>query len=94
MIADLRMDYSLLEITNPFWSLIEIVDHRSLSPEIMVLLIVLPVTAGCVFLANLPSVVAAVRHVRIAKPVRVAEEDEFFELQRHPPQPIIDPLAD
>jgi hypothetical protein len=94
MIADLRMGYSLLEITNPFWSLIEIVEHRSLSPEMVVLLIVLPATAGCVLLANLPSVVAAVRHVRIAKPVRVAEEDEFFELQRHPPQPIIDPLAD
>ncbi|HXT59541.1 MAG TPA: hypothetical protein VN699_12950, partial [Pirellulales bacterium] len=94
MIADLRMDYSLLEITNPFWSLIEIVEHRSLSPEMVVLLVVLPVTAGCVLLANLPSVVAAVRQVRIAKPVRVAEEDEFFELQRHPPQPIIDPLAD
>jgi len=41
--------------------------------------------AVVVLLANLPSVVAAVRHVRIAKPRRVAEEDAFVESQRAPP---------
>jgi hypothetical protein len=94
MIADLRNDYSLLEISNPFWTLEEILEHRSLTPEVLAALIVLPVVAAFVFLGNLPSVVTAVRHVRIAKPRRVVEEDELLELQRNPPQPIIDPLAD
>lgn len=94
MIADMRDSYSLLEISNPFWTLEEIITHRSLSPETTVAAFVLPIVAGLVFLANLPSVAAAVRQVRIAKPKRVADEDEFLELQRHPPQPIIDPLAD
>ena len=94
MIADMRDSYSLLEISNPFWTLEEILTHRSLSSETAVAMIVLPIAAALVFLANLPSVVTAVRQVRIAKPKRVAEEDEFLELQRHPPQPIIDPLAD
>ncbi|HUY88775.1 MAG TPA: hypothetical protein VMV10_08585 [Pirellulales bacterium] len=94
MIADMRDDYSLLEISNPFWTLEEILTHRSLSPETTIVVFVLPIVAGLVFLGNLPSVVAAVRQVRIAKPQRVAEEDELFELQRHPPQPVIDPLAD
>jgi hypothetical protein len=95
MMVDLRRDYSLIEISNPFWSLIEVVEARSgPTPEVIVLLLVLPVVAAVVFLANLPSVVSAVRQVRIAKPQRVAEEDQFIELQRNPPQPIIDPLAD
>lgn len=94
MIADMRNDYSLLEITNPFWTLEEIIEHRSLTPEVTVALLILPFVAGIVFLGNLPSVVTAVRQVRIAKPRRVAEEDEMLELERNPPQPVIDPLAD
>jgi len=94
MIADMRNDYSLLEITNPFWTLEEIIEHRSITPEVTVALFVLPLVAGVVFLVNLPSVITAVRHVRIAKPRRVAEEDEMIELERNPPQPVIDPLAD
>jgi hypothetical protein len=46
---------------------------------------VVTVVAAIVFLSNLPSVVAAVRHVRIAKPRRVTEEDAFVESQRAPP---------
>ena len=94
MIADLRNDYSVLEITNPFWTLEEILEHRTLSFDVMVALCVLPIVAGLVFLANLPSVVTAVRQVRVAKPKRVAEEDAEIELALHPPQPVIDPLAD
>lgn len=94
MIADLRNDYSVLEITNPFWTLEEIIEHRTFSSDVMIALFALPIVAGLVFLANLPSVVTAVRQVRIAKPKRVAEEDAEIELALHPPQPVIDPLAD
>ncbi len=94
MLVDLRQDYSLIEISNPFWSLAEVLNAKVATAEIIALVIFLPVVAATVFLANLPSVVAAVRQVRSAKPQRVAEEDDLLELQRHPPQPIIDPLAD
>lgn len=68
--------YSLLQITNPLWTMVELGEpHKALPPEIDVLLIALPAAAALVLLLNLPAVVAEVRQVRIAKPVRVAEED-------------------
>lgn len=94
MMVDLRQDYSLIEISNPFWTLAEAVDARGLTGEVVAMLAILPIVAVAVFLANLPSVIRAVRQVRVAKPQRVAEEDELMELERHPPQPVIDPLAD
>ncbi len=79
-------DYSLLQITNPFWSCVEIFDHRNLPPETPVLLVVVPLAALAVFVMNLPAILKEVRHVRIEKPTRVAEEDEQIEAALHPCQ--------
>lgn len=93
MMVDLRRDYSLIEVSNPFWSLVEVIEAKALTGEVVALLTILPIVAAIVFLANMPSVINAVRQVRIARPKRVVEEDELVELERHPPQPVIDPLA-
>ncbi len=68
--------YSLLHITNPFWTVVEVVHpFRALPTEISVLLVALPAAAGLVLLLNLAAVVAEVRQVRIARPTRLVEED-------------------
>ena len=67
--------YSLVQISNPFWSLVEIADKQTITGEMQVLIIVLPLAALLVVLANLPYVVAEVRQVRVAPPPRVVEED-------------------
>jgi hypothetical protein len=82
------MDYSLLQITNVFWTLAHIADRSGLPAEAPVLLILVPSMAGIVFLLNLPEIVRSVREVRIAKPGRVAEEDVAEAVRRHPPEPI------
>lgn len=89
MTPGLRDDYALIEISNPIWTLVELGDQGSLTFEMVTVLFLLPPAAALVFLFNLPGVVAAVRHVRIAKPRRVAEEDALLEaLHAPPPQPV------
>ncbi|HVX13141.1 MAG TPA: hypothetical protein VHC22_18295 [Pirellulales bacterium] len=85
MTPEIRRDYSLIEISNPFYSLVEVLDERGFGFEVNVLLTVVPVAAGFVFLLNLPGVVSAVNQVRIAQPKRVREEDAELEAQRAPP---------
>jgi len=70
-----RTEYSLLQMSNPFWTLAEMTDSTTLPIEAWTLVFVLPVAAIFVFALNLPSVMREIRHVRIAKPARVAEED-------------------
>jgi hypothetical protein len=85
MTPDVRRDYSLIEISNPFYSLAEVLDARDFTFEVSVLLGVVPLAAAFMFLLNLPAIVVAVNQVRIAKPKRVAEEDAAIEAQRAPP---------
>lgn len=88
MSAQLRgAGYSFLQITNPFWTLVHIVDRWALPPETPVLLTIIPLAALIVFVVNLPAVAAEVRHVRIAKPRRIAEEDAQLSAESAPPVP-------
>ncbi len=48
-----------------------------------ILLMLVPM-AILLFLANLPSMAAEVRHVRIAKPLRIAQEDALAAAQKAP----------
>jgi hypothetical protein len=81
--------YSLLQITNPLWTMTEVGSPNGTLPaEIGVLLIALPVAAALVLFLNLPAVVAEVRQVRIAKPARVAEEDSLRTAADVPAQPV------
>lgn len=75
MTPELRNDYSLIEISNPFYSLAEVIDSNYFSFAVVSLLTVIPLAAAVVFLLNLPATISAVSQVRIAKPERVAEED-------------------
>jgi hypothetical protein len=67
--------YSLLEITNPVWTLATVAGGTIINSDMSVLIVVLSIAATGVLLANLPSVVAEVRNVRIARPIRVVDED-------------------
>ncbi|HUT88639.1 MAG TPA: hypothetical protein VMY37_04035 [Thermoguttaceae bacterium] len=80
--------YSLLHISNPFWTLIHVGSDSTLPMDTSLLLVVLPFAALVVFLLNLPGVVREVRHVRIAKPERVAAEDAELAAVKAPPEPV------
>ncbi len=67
--------YSLIQMPNPFWTLVRVVDSSALPAETPTLMIALPLLALLVFALNLPGVAREVRHVRVARPSRVAEED-------------------
>jgi len=89
MSPDLRgASYSLLHITNPFWSAGQAVDRGSVSADTWTLLTIVPPIALIVFGLNLPGVARELRHVRIARPKRVAQEDAQLRALRSPPQPI------
>lgn len=79
--------YSLLQMSNPFWTLGEIADSNTLPVETPVLLTVLPIVALIVFTLNLPTIIRELRRVRIAKPARVAEEDTELAARFAPLQP-------
>lgn len=78
--------YTLLQISNPFWTIAHVGDSSTLplqTPEILVLLIF---GALVVFAVNLPGVVRELRYVRVAKPARVAEEDAETAARLAPPE--------
>ncbi|HEX3871883.1 MAG TPA: hypothetical protein VHV77_15670 [Pirellulales bacterium] len=66
--------YSLLQITNPFWTLTEIGADATLPSETFALMTMLPVFAGIIFVMNLPGVARELAQVRIAAPKRVLED--------------------
>ena len=80
--------YSLLQISNPFWTLAEIGDRPTLPLEAPLLLTLLPLAAAVVFVLNLPGIVREVRYVRIATPRRVAEEDAELHPETRPAEPM------
>ncbi|MEX2317821.1 MAG: hypothetical protein WD669_11755 [Pirellulales bacterium] len=80
MSSDLReLDYSFLQITNPFWTITHLA-ARGLPLDARMLLLIVSAAAICVLLLNLPGVIRELREVRIALPARVAED----ELALHP----------
>jgi hypothetical protein len=67
-------EYSLLQISNPMWTLDEICFH-SAPPEMPALVLALSGGAVMIFLLNLPALYDELKQVRISRPPRVAEED-------------------
>jgi hypothetical protein len=81
MSVELRyVDYSYLQVANPFWSLIHVAES-GMPTEGDVLVSIVPAAALCMLLLNLPAVIREVRRVRIAPPTRVVED----EAELHPP---------
>jgi hypothetical protein len=73
------LEYSFLQITNPFWSLSHIADGGV--AEGYVLVFIVPAAAICMLLLNLRGVVRELQQVRIAPPPRVMAD----EAELHPP---------
>jgi hypothetical protein len=74
-LPDLRNEsYSLLQITNPFWTLSQVTFTSSMQ-QTPILMVFIPLAALVVFLMNLPGLCREVRNIRIIKPQRVIEED-------------------
>jgi hypothetical protein len=71
-------DYSYLQISNPFWSLIHISNGGM--NEAHTLIFIVPTAAICVLLLNLRGVMRELAQVRTALPPRVIED----EAQLHP----------
>ena len=90
MMSDSRMSgYNLLHVTNPFWSITEVVERPGMMYGPAVIAIV--GAAGlAMFVLNLRSILEEVRFVRAASPTRVAEEDAartaIFEQATHLPR--------
>ena len=67
--------YSLIQMSNPFWTLGELLDHGPAAVQAPVLLVVIPAAAMLTLYFNLRLVAGELMHHRIAVPLRVAEDD-------------------
>lgn len=74
--------YTLLHITNPLWTLEQILEGPTV--HVAELIILIPGAAVLIFLCNLPSVTGEIRRVRVTAPQRVLEDDATL---RPPPPP-------
>jgi hypothetical protein len=87
MSVDMRMmDYSYLQLPNPFWSLSHIADNGALTdgPTLAVLV---PAVAVCVLLLNMRAVIRELQAVRVAAPSRVLQDEaELHPLPAAQPQ--------
>jgi hypothetical protein len=79
--------YSMMHISNPFWTMLHVSDDPVLADETTVLLLLLGAAALLVVVLNLPWIVRELREVRIARPWRVAEEDAELAAPKVPPAP-------
>ena len=77
--------WTFLQVTNFFWTLMDLADRQRLAPFTGEIVVVLPAMALAVFVLNLRAVLREVAYVRVAKPARVAEEDAA--LAPPPPPP-------
>jgi hypothetical protein len=78
------VDYSLIQITNPFWSLHHLADG-GIPQYGTELILVVPAAAICILLLNMRSVVRELQAVRIAAPARVLEDEAAL----HPAPPTL-----
>jgi hypothetical protein len=69
------LGYTLLQTSNPVWTLTELCFAAGLSPATAPLLVVLPLAAFVVYALNLPGLASELSLPRAAKPPRVVEED-------------------
>ena len=79
-------EYTLLHITNPIWTLIELIDGGAMAMEAWTVLIVIGSAAIIVLLLNMRAVAVELQYQRAVLPERVAED----EAQLHP-EPIPGP---
>jgi hypothetical protein len=68
------MGYTLLQVSNPFWTLAHIANYRN-QAYVESLCVIVPLAGLLVWLANLPSLWNELRQVRVSQPARVVEEE-------------------
>ncbi|NIP84638.1 MAG: hypothetical protein GTO03_03420, partial [Planctomycetales bacterium] len=78
--------YTLLQISNPFWSLAEAGNQNSLTDPLLVLIVVVPAAAILVLGLNGRMILADVGQVRAERPARLVAEDAQREAARRPPR--------
>lgn len=74
--------YTLLQMSNPFWTISELNYHGAGAVQAPILVLVLPAIAIAVLMLNMPAVARELRRQRVAAPERVIEE----EAELHPVQ--------
>jgi hypothetical protein len=67
--------YTLLQMSNPMWTLTELVDDGVMSVRGEVLILVIPAFAIMALILNMRSVATELLHHRIAAPVRIVEDE-------------------
>ncbi len=72
--------YTLLHISNPIWTLAELIDNGAATMEALTVLLVVGSAAIIVLLLNMRAVAVEIQHHRSSLPTRVAED----EAQLHP----------
>lgn len=78
-----NVGYTLLQVTNPIWTLGELLDKGVGAVQGEILILLVPAAAFVALLLNMRSVATELLHHRVAAPVRVIEEEA--ELHRAPP---------
>lgn len=80
-----RMNYTLIQIFNPFWTLVEVMWPGVTGlPELPVLLGVLPTMAFLIVMLNVRSIGRELRQLRVDAPQRVLEEEALLHPQPEP----------
>jgi hypothetical protein len=73
--------YTLLQMSNPFWTIVQLLDRGMGSLPVPILVILVPAFGAAMLLLNMKSVAAELLRHRVAPPTRVLEE----EAELHPP---------
>ncbi len=76
--------YTLLHITNPIWTLIELLNGRALTSQALTILFIVGPAAIIVFLLNVRSVAVEIQHHRSSLPERVAEDEAVLHPEPEP----------
>jgi hypothetical protein len=67
--------YSLVQMTNPIWTLGELLDDGPAAVQADILILVVPAAAFIMLLLNMRSVATELMQHRVAPPIRVAEDE-------------------
>jgi hypothetical protein len=70
--------YTLLQMSNPFWTLTQLLDRGVGSLPIQVLVILIPAFGVAMLLLNMKSVAGELLRQRVAPPTRVLEEEALL----------------
>jgi hypothetical protein len=70
--------YTLLQMSNPFWTLTQLLDRGVGSLPLPILVILIPAFGAAMLLLNMKSVAAELLRQRVAPPTRVLEEEALL----------------